>query len=107
VAVARATGHGSKTVAEIVAGKTALKDKPVVLRGQVVKVNLGIMGKNWVHLRDGTGSAVDGSHDILVTTQDTVAVGDVVTAKGTVRTDVTLGPGYAYVVLIEDAALRK
>ena len=107
VAVARASGPGSKTVAEIVAGKTALKDKPVVLRGQVVNVNLGIMGKNWVHLRDGTGSAGDGSNDILVTTQDAVAVGDVVTAKGTVRTDVTLGPGYAYAVLIEDAALRK
>jgi hypothetical protein len=105
--VAKATGPGAKTVAEVFTGKSALKDKAVVVRGQVVKVNLGIMGKNWVHLRDGSGSATDGSNDILVTTKDAAAVGDVVTAKGTVRTDVTVGPGYAYAVLIEDAALRK
>lgn len=105
--VAKATGAGARTVAEVVTGKTALKDKAVVVRGQVVKVNTGIMGKNWVHLRDGSGSAADGTNDILVTTRDAAAVGDVVTAKGTVRTDVTVGPGYAYAVLIEDAALRK
>jgi len=34
-------------------------------------------------------------------------VGDVVKAKGTVRTDVNLGSGYAYAVLIEDAKLAK
>lgn len=105
--VAKATGTGARTIAEVFTGKTALKDKPVVVRGQVVKVNTGIMGKNWIHLRDGSGAAVDGTHDILVTTRDATAVGDVVTAKGTVRTDVTVGPGYAYAVLIEDALLRK
>jgi hypothetical protein len=77
------------------------------VRGQVVKVNTGIMGKNWLHLRDGSGSAADGSNDILVTTKDIAALGDVVSAKGTVRTEVNLGSGYNYAVLIEDAALRK
>jgi hypothetical protein len=105
--VPKATGPDAKTVAEVVTGKAKLKDKTVVVRGQVVKVNLGIMGKNWVHLRDGSGSAAAGTHDILVTTKDTAAVGDIVNAKGTVRTDVTVGPGYAYAVLIEDAAVRK
>ena len=38
---------------------------------------------------------------------DTVAVGDVLNAKGTVRTDVKLGSGYAYAVLIEDATFSK
>jgi hypothetical protein len=105
--VPKATGPDAKTVAEVVTGKAKLKDKTVVVRGQVVKVNLGIMGKNWVHLRDGSGSAAAGTHDILVTTKDTAAVGDIVNAKGIVRTDVTVGPGYAYAVLIEDAAVRK
>lgn len=105
--VARATGPNAKTVAEVVAGKAALKDKSVVVRGQVVKVNAGILGKNWVHLRDGSGSAADGSNDILVTTQDTTAVGDIVSASGTVRTDVNVGAGYTYAVIIEGAALRK
>lgn len=105
--VAKATGPNAKTVAEVNAGKTALKDKPVVVRGQVVKVNAGILGKNWVHLRDGSGSAADGSNDVLVTTKDTTAVGDVVSASGTVRTDVSVGAGYTYAVIIDGATLRK
>jgi hypothetical protein len=107
VKVAKASGADAKTVAEVVKGKAALNDKTVLVRGQVVKASLGIMGKNWLHLRDGSGSAADGTNDILVTTQDTAAVGDIVNARGTVRTDVNLGSGYAYAVLIENAALRK
>jgi len=107
IKVAKATGADAKTVAEVVAGKATLTGKTVVVRGQVVKVNSGILGKTWLHLQDGSGSAVNGTNDILVTTKDGAAVGDVVQAKGTVRTDVTVGPGYAYAVLIEDAVVRK
>jgi hypothetical protein len=105
--VPKAEGPDGRTVAEVVGGRARLKDKPVVVRGQVVKVNAGIMGKNWVHLQDGTGSAADGSHDLLVTTQDRPAVGDIVQARGTVRTDVTVGAGYSYPVLVDGASLRK
>jgi hypothetical protein len=107
VKVAKATGPDARTVAEVVAGKAALKGKTVLVHAQAVKVNLGIMGKNWIHLRDGSGSAGDGTNDILVTTKDAAAVGDVVNARGTVRTDVNLGSGYTYAVIIEDASLRK
>jgi hypothetical protein len=107
IKVAKATGSDARTVAEVVTGKAGLKGKSVLVRGQVVKVSNGIMGKNWLHLRDGTGSAADGSNDILVTTKDTAALGDVVSVKGAVRTDVDLGSGYVYAVLIEDAAVRK
>jgi hypothetical protein len=107
IVVAKATGPDARTVAEVVTGKAKLKDKSVLVRGQVVKVNIGIMGKNWLHLRDGSGSAADGSNDILVTTRDTAALGDIVSIKGTVRTDVNLGSGYTYAVLIEDAAVHK
>jgi hypothetical protein len=103
----RATGPDARTVEEVVKGKAALKDKPVLVHAQVVKVTSGVMGKNWVHLQDGTGKAADGTHDVLATTTDTVAVGDVVKAKGTVRTEVNIGAGYSYAVLIEDATLRK
>jgi hypothetical protein len=105
--VAKASGPEGRTVAEVVKGKASLKDKPVVVQARVVKVNNGIMGKNWWHLQDGSGAAQDGSHDMLVTTQETAAVGDLVTVRGTVRTDVTLGAGYAYAVMVEDAKLRK
>jgi hypothetical protein len=107
IMVAKAAGPDARTVAEVVTGKAKLKDKSVLVRGQVVKVNAGIMGKNWLHLRDGSGSAADGSNDILVTTKDTAALGDIVSIKGTVRTDVNLGSGYTYAVLIEDAVVRK
>lgn len=105
--IARASGKDARTVAEVVGGKASLKDKPVSLRGQVVKANLGIMGKNWFHVQDGSGSAGAGTHDILVTSGDVAAVGDVVEVKGTVRTDVKVGSGYDYAVLIENATLKK
>lgn len=105
--ISKASGPDARTVAEVVQGKSALKDKTVVVRGRVVKVNNGIMGKNWLHLQDGTGSAKDGTHDILVTTKDKAAVGDVVDARGTVRTDVTVGAGYAYAVMMDNATVHK
>ncbi len=105
--VPKATGADARTVAEVVDGRKGLKDKAVVVRGRVVKANMGIMGKNWLHLQDGSGDQGKGSHDVLVTTRDAAALGDIVTARGTVRTDVNIGPGYAYEVLIEDAAVKK
>jgi hypothetical protein len=105
--VAKAEGANGRTVAEVYANRVALKDKPVVIRAKVVKVNAGVMGKNWVHLRDGSGSAADGSNDLLVTSKDEPKVGDLVVAKGTVKTDVNLGSGYAYKVLVEEASFQK
>ena len=107
VKVAKATGPDARTVAEIVGRKGELKDKPVVVRGKVVKFTPGILGKNWIHLRDGTGSQADGTNDVLVTSLAETKVGDVVVAKGIVRTDVNLGSGYAYKVLVEEATLTK
>ena len=88
-------------------GKTTLKDKTVTVRAQVVKVSLGILGKNWLHVQDGSGSAADGTNDIVVTTKSEAAIGDIVTAKGKVRTDVDVGSGYTYAVMIDDAAVAK
>jgi hypothetical protein len=107
IKVAKAGGADARTVAEIYKGKAALKDKAVTLRAQVVKVNNGIMGKNWLHLQDGSGSAAAGDQDIVVTTQGSAAVGDVVTVKGTVRADVDVGMGYRYAVMIENGAFGK
>jgi uncharacterized protein YdeI (BOF family) len=105
--VEKAKGPNAQTVAGIVTGAASLKDKPVTVRGQVVKFTADVMGKNWLHLRDGTGSATDGSDDLLIVTGDKANVGDVVLIKGTVRTDRNLGSGYSYKVLVEDATLTK
>jgi len=84
-----------------------LKDKTVLIRGKVVKYSPGIMGKNWIHLRDGSGSAADNTNDLLVTTTDPTKVGDVVMVKGVVHTDRDFGSGYAYKVLVEEAKLQQ
>jgi hypothetical protein len=104
--VPRASGANARTVAEIMAKGAELKDKPVLVRGKVVKYNAGIMGKNWIHLRDGSGSAADNTNDVLVTTLNQAKPGDVLTVKGIVHTDKDFGSGYSYKVLIEDATLQ-
>jgi len=107
IKVKKAEGANAKTVEEIFSGRSSLKDKPVNVRGKVVKFNPAIMGKNWVHLRDGSGSAEKKNNDITITTQDSVAVGDVVTVSGPVRLDRDFGSGYRYAVIIEDAKVSK
>jgi DNA/RNA endonuclease YhcR with UshA esterase domain len=105
VRVTKAPGPNAQTIQEVVTQRTQLKDKPVTVHGKVVKFSGGIMGKNWVHIQDGTGSKDDGSNDILVTTQDQTKPGEVITVRGTVRLDQDFGSGYAYKVLIEDGAI--
>jgi hypothetical protein len=107
VKVPKASGANAYTVAEIMAKPAALKDKPVLVRGKVVKYNPGIMGKNWVHLRDGSGAAADQTNDVLVTTTEETKLGDIVTAKGVVRTDKDFGAGYSYKVIVEEAKLQR
>ena len=107
VKVPKANGPDARTVAEIVEKMAELNNKPVLVRGKVVKYTPGVMGKNWIHLRDGSGSAADSTNDVLVTTKDETKIGDVVLARGTVRTDVDLGSGYFYKVLVDEAKLQK
>ena len=107
VHVKKASGKDAHTVAEVMTKGAELKDKTVVVRGKVVKYNAGIMGKNWIHLRDGTGSVEKETNDILVTSANPANLGDIITAKGVVHTDKDFGAGYSYKVLIEDATLQK
>jgi len=107
VKVAKASGADAFTVGELNAKAASLKDKPVTVHAKVVKFSANIMGKNWVHLRDGSGSAKDGSDDLMVTTQDVAKVGDVVTLKGVLRTNKDFGAGYVYKAIVEDGKLQK
>ena len=92
---------GGKTIAEIYAQKSQLAGKKTAVRGKVVKYNAGIMGRNWIHLKDGTGA--EGSNDLAVTTKTAAKVGDTVLVRGNVVTDKDYGYGYKYPVIIEDA----
>ena len=89
------------SIEEIFKAGASLAGKEVVLRGKVVKYNSGIMGKNWVHVRDGTGG--EGTNDLTVTTSDTANIGDTVLVRGKMSADKDFGYGYKFALIIEDA----
>lgn len=92
-----------KTVAELFDGKGSLNGKVTSVRGKVVKFSPEIMGKNWIHLQDGTGKA--GTNDLTVTTKMMAKVGDTVVVTGPVSVGKDFGYGYKYDVMIEDATV--
>ena len=94
---------GGVTVARVWTDTAKLDGSEIIVRGRVVKYNGGILGTNWIHLQDGTGSATDGTHDLTVTTLGTASVGDIVTATGTLVTNQDFGAGYTYAIMLKDA----
>ena len=64
-------------------------------------MNSGIMGKNWLHIQDGTKSGSD--FDLTVTTSDNVGKDQIVTVTGKIVLNKDFGYGYSYKVLMEDA----
>jgi hypothetical protein len=95
---------GGKTVAELFAEGETLAEQEVSVRGRVVKFNAGIMGRNWIHIQDGSGA--EGSNDLTVTTDDTAQPGDLVVIKGTLKTNQDFGHGYSYDILVEQAKVN-
>jgi hypothetical protein len=94
---------GGKTVQEIITAQSELAGKPVMVRGKVVRYNAMILGKNWLHIRDGSGSADKNDHDLTVTTLTPVKPGDTVLVTGNVTTNKDFGAGYKYAVILDDA----
>jgi hypothetical protein len=97
---------GGRSIASVWADRASLAGKSVVVRGQVVKFNGGIMGRNWIHIQDGSGAAADKTNDLTVTTADSAKVGDTVTVSGTVAVDKDFGAGYSYAVIVENAKVE-
>ena len=94
--------EGGMTVEEIHTQREQLAGTSVTVRGKVVKTNAGIMGKNWLHVRDGSGA--EGSNDLTVTTDtDLPEVGSTVLVTGQAAIDQDFGLGYQYDVILEDA----
>jgi hypothetical protein len=107
VKVPRATGPDARTVAEVHAQQATLKNRKVAVHGAVVKFLPNIMGRNWLHVQDGSGLASAGSNDLVVTTRATASVGDVVTIRGVVHTNADVGMGMSYPLIVEDAVVEK
>ena len=92
--------QGGISIAELYGNAEKYKDKQVVLRGQIVKINRDIMDRNWVHIMDGT--RVDRS-DLTFTTTEDFQLGDTITIRGKVALDKDFGAGYVYPLIVEEA----
>ena len=96
---------GEITLQQIFANPANYTNTDFEIRGVVVKVNKEIMGKNWIHIQDGTDS--EGVYDLTITTSDVPNVDDIATFKGKLTLNKDFGSGYSYDVIMEDAALTK
>lgn len=105
--VKKATGENAKTVADIFANAATLNGKTVKVRGQVVKFSPGIMGKNWLHLQDGTGDPNKNTHDLVVTATTEAEKGEVVTVEGVLAANKDFGFGYKYDAIVEDVKISR
>lgn len=96
---------GGVTVAELYASPSNFEGKAVSIRAKVTKYNANIMGRNWVHLQDGTNHG--DNFDVTLTTRDAVEVGDEVVFKATVTLNKDFGAGYKYDIILEEGSLAK
>jgi len=94
---------GGETIQQLFAGTSKLAGKPVTVRGKVVKYNAMILGKNWLHIRDGSGTADKHNNDLAITTASDVKPGDIVLVTGILSTNKDFGSNYKFDVMIEDA----
>ena len=92
-------GAATKTVEAVHKERAQLAGKQVTVTGKVVKVNNGIMKRNFVHVQHGTGGK--DTNNLIVTSGQTATVGQKVTITGTVVLDTDFGMGYKYPILVE------
>ncbi len=90
------------TIALIISKKEMLKDKNVLVKGEVVKVLRGIMQTSWIHVQDSNGDNL-----IFRAEKENVEVGDKVEAKGTLNVDVDYGYGYTYETIVVNSTFKK
>ena len=93
------------TIGNLVANKKDFDGKVISVRGVAARVNDEIMGRNWVHIQDGTEA--NGVFNLTVTTNQHVESGSVVTLKGTIAIDKDFGFGYFYDIIMEDAQIIR
>lgn len=100
-----APAESGLSIAKLYADRSSFEGKKIKMKGQVVKMNEGVMGKNWIHIQDGT---VDSENfDLTVTTLDNVKLDEVVTFEGSISLKKDFGYGYFYELIMEDAKLVK
>ena len=101
-----APSEGSIALSDLFSDPSKYAGKKIKVKGQCVKVNNQIMGRNWIHIQDGT--EMDGeNYDLTATTQDNVAIGSTITVEGVITLDKDFGAGYRYDVIMEEATVSQ
>jgi hypothetical protein len=98
-------GEGCITIAKLMEAKSEYSGKTVRVKGKITKFNAEILGKNWIHIQDGT--EFSGAYDLTITTDSQVAVGDTVTFEGKIALKKDFGYGYFYDVIMEEGKLIR
>jgi len=93
------------TIADLLGNKEKYAGKTIRIKGKVTKFNSKIMGRNWIHLQDGT--EYQGKFDLTATTEIETTVGETIVLEGKVTLDKDFGYGYSYEVLLEDSKIIK
>ena len=62
------------------------------------------MGKNWLHIRDGSG--IEGKNDLVVTTSQSALLNDTVVITGKLQYDLDIGSGYVFPAIVQDARVK-
>lgn len=96
-------GEGSMKIADLVADSKKMEGQTVQLSGVCVKINSQIMGRNWIHLKDGSKD----DFDMVITSDEFVPEGSIVTMKGIVTLNKDFGAGYKYDLIVEEGVILK
>jgi hypothetical protein len=89
---------GSIKISELVNNIKKYEGKTVQLSGKCVKINPNIMGRNWIHLKDGSND----DFDLVITSDTFVKEGSAITIKAIVSLNKDFGAGYKYDIILEN-----
>jgi len=107
ITVTKSSAANGYSVGEIFSQAKELNGQKVSLHGVVTKVSPNIMGRNWVHLQDGTGNPMQNTHDIVATTSELPELNSKITIEGILAAEKDFGAGYNYAAIIEQATVIK
>ncbi|MDQ1770463.1 hypothetical protein GQR60_03095 [Labilibaculum sp. A4] len=96
---------GITSISELFSKKDEFSGKQISVKGKVTKFNQNIMGKNWIHIQDG--SDFEGNFDLTITCKDVVSIGQIIEMSGTIALDKDFGAGYTYDVIMEEAKIQN
>lgn len=92
---------GSVKISELVNNQKKYEGKTIQISGRCSKTNPNIMGRNWIHIKDGSMD----NYDLVITSDHFVKKGSMVTIKAKVTLNKDFGAGYSYKLILEDGII--